>query len=168
MCTHSYAHTYRVSHIGSTFLPNFLTPLTCTSENSTLFWSSDTKSSKRLKSTYAVTHLHIHTHLPCRCIPTITVQGTLLRKCCVCICSECVYSPERVIYFSNLPLSSSQRNGTLSTSERNSSGLRGTGPVVQHVSLSMSCSHFLPLTISSTHSGNLSCSLSLHFFPSFR
>ena len=90
---------------------------------------------------------HTHTHTPCRCIPTITVQGTLLRKCCVCICSECVYSPERVIYFSNLPLSSSQRNRTLSTSEHSSPGLRGTGPVVQHVLVSISFSHYLRFTL---------------------
>lgn len=77
---------------------------------------------------HAHTHTHPPTHSPCRCIPTIIVRGTLLRKCCVCICSECVYSPERVIYFRNLPLSSSQHNGTLSISEHNSPGCRGTRP----------------------------------------
>lgn len=87
-----------------------------------------------------------HTYTPCRCIPTIIVRGTLLRKCCVCICSECVYSPERVIYFRNLPLSSSHRNGTLSTSEHNSPGLRGTGPGVRRV-----CVYFLPLIICVLH-----------------
>lgn len=155
MCT----HTHTGMHTVRTFCPNFHTPLTCTSENSNLILSLEVKSSKRLKSTCAVTHpiTHRHAHSPRRCIPTITVRGTLLRKCCVCICSECVYSPERVIYFSNFPLSSSKRNRTLSTSEHNSPGLRGTGPVVRHVSVSISSlSHYLHFTLSSTRSVCLS------------
>lgn len=145
MFTRSCVHIYAAVHTVHIFAQISSPPLTCTSENFSL--SLEVGSSKRLKSTYEATHpKHTHTHKPCRCIPTIIVRGTLLRKCCVCICSECVYSPERVIYFRNLPLSSSHRNGTLSTSEHNSPGLRGTGPGVRHVYV-----YFLPLIIYILH-----------------
>lgn len=67
-CAHMNVHTHIQSSTQCVhFCPNFFPPLTCTSEKSNFILSLEVRSSKGLKSTYAVTHPNTHTH-------TLTLQ----------------------------------------------------------------------------------------------
>lgn len=58
-------------------------------------------------------------------------------------------------------------NATLRAAEHDSPSLRGTSLVVQHVSVSISLSHYLHFTLSCIRSWNLSLSFWVFFFTLF-